>query len=378
MAFDWPLESAVEADELLAAKLRAARLLGRLDGELSGLGGLAAEIFAGLALRRSWAAVGLALNREQAREQAVPLHRPERRHSWLDSELAAPDGLRDLWLAHCATLPLLAGPAAALQKLLPPALEPDDEAEVALQEALAHWAVRAPKAPPADPFEALMTSLAHASASPRFQQGRPEYLRIARSDGVAHAAAYEGHRAQSWALALTCLAALPGFDLATRALPLAGAVPRLVLRQDLHADDRCLGLCEALAKAAIGALEDMAQAHSLARRATEALPDIRASSRAPQAFALIAGLGGLRRQQLAALLGSTEAGADQALARLQQAGLIGRLPGDRRGAFHVLTKSRAPDFIWAESLSATLPASVAALDAALAILDALLPDTAED
>ncbi len=375
MTFDWPLDSAVEAGALLAAKLRAARLIGRLDGEMSGLEGLAAEIFAGLALRRSWAA----LNQALTREQAIPTHRQERAQSWLDSELAAPDGLRDLWLAHCAALPVLAGPAVMLQKLLPPAPTPDDEAAATLQEALAHWAVRAPKAPPADPFEALITSLSRASASPRFAQGRPEFLRIARADGEAHAAAYEGHRAQSWALALTLPAALPGFDLATRWLPLAGAVPRLALRQDLHEEDRCLGLCEALAKAATAALEDMAQARSLAARATEALQGVRASSRAPQAFALIAGLGGLRRQQLAILLGTTEAGADQALARLQQAGLIGRLPGDPRGAFYVQTRSAAPGFAQVKNSATALPAALTdELDSALAALDALLPDAGDD
>ncbi len=371
MVFDWPIESSADAGELLAIKLRTARLLGLLEGQKQGLSGLAATIFAGLCLRRLWAATELALQNERAMPTALP---PQL--CWLDRLLDGADPLRDGVLACAATLPATAQLATRLHALA--AAGPASAWQDALDEAGQHWTARKPKTPPDDPFAALAESLGHASRSDRFAEGRRDYLPIPAPGGATIVAAIEGHRAQSWALALTLPAALPGFGLAGSLLPLAGGVPRLALRQDLHLEDRCLGLCEALIRSAAAALSDIATAQAATMRLAQALPDLRTSSRAPQAYALIVGLDGLRRHQLAALLGLTLAGVDQALARLTAAGLIARRPGDPRGAFYAYERVSTPATPTpALELGSILPTSVAALEEAMAALDALLPETDE-
>jgi hypothetical protein len=371
----WSPEAEISPESLAQAKLQAALSLGRLDGRLHSLAPDTAAIFACQTLRRMWHAVEQSLASDRAISEPA-----NTRWTWLDLRLATHDPLLELVLERLATLPFTAFAAKTMQMLrshLDPVGDDQDWRHI-LSSGADIWRAESDPEPAGDPFERVMRCLVDASEQPLFQQGRPDFLLVQGSPNGPQATRFEGHRAQSWALSLTFLPMLPDFGLATQALPLAGSIPRQCLRQDLHIVDRTHALCAALHRATLLALADLEEAEALAARLHAALQGLRSTSKAPQAWFLIAGLGGLRRGQLAACLGTTLAGMDQALTRLHEAGLIARSPDDPRGAYRVRQTSDYSD--GQETDLAFFPAqkpevypSIMALEDAMATIGALMP-----
>lgn len=375
MQAPWSPDPDTSPDSLAQAKLEAAFCLGRLDGRLQHLPTFTAAIFACQALRRIWDAVDQSLASDRAiSEPANP------RLTWLDLCLATDDPLLDLVVEQLTTLPFTAFAARQMQRVRFGRHTQSDDRNWrhVLSSGTNIWRAAPSHESADDPFDRMMRCLVHASEQPLFQQGRPDFLLVQGSPNGPQATGFEGHRAQSWALSLTLLPMLPGFGLATQALPLAGAIPRQCLRQDLHLVDRTHALFAALHRAALLALADLEEAEALAARGQAALPDLRSTSKAPQAWQLIAGFGGLRRGQLAACLGTTLAGVDQALARLSETGLITRAPDDPRGAFRVrqisdYSDGQDTDLACLPTLKPEAYPSIVALEDAMATIQALMP-----
>jgi hypothetical protein len=220
---------------------------------------------------------------------------------------------------------------------------------------------------PALPVAALLAAQAH----PDFVDGERGTATIASPAGPV-VIETRGAIGAVWALGLSAPLALAraGWSAGQLPLPLFGSVPRRCLRPGLGTQAITRHWADALADAAETALEDLDDAARLERRANAALTT-RRHSRAPDAWALLAGLGGLRRSQLAAALGLTLAGADQALARLSEAGLIRR--PDPRGPYTAVTTHPSP--APARAIDAPPTQAAAEVDAALAAIDRLLSGT---
>jgi hypothetical protein len=368
-------EAEISSESLTQAKLQAALSLGRLDGRIHSLAPDTAAIFACQTLRRVWHAVEQSLASDRAISEPT-----NTRLTWLDLRVATLDPLYELVLERLAALPCTAFAAKTMQMLRSSRHTPGAERDWRhiLSAAADIWPAASGPEHADEPFNRVMRCLAHASEQPLFQQGRPDFLLVQGSPKGNQATRFEGHRAQSWALSLTLLPLLPGFGFATKALPLAGTIPRQCLRQDLHLVDRTHALCQALHRAAFLALADLEEAEALAARGQAALQGLRSTSKAPQAWFLIAGLGGLRRGQLAVCLGTTLAGMDQALTRLHGAGLIARSPDDPRGAFRVrqishYSNNQGTDLAFFPALKPEIYPSIVALEYAMATIDALIP-----
>ena len=220
------------------------------------------------------------------------------------------------------------------------------------------------------PAPALPVSMLNAAQDhPDFVDGERGSATIAGPDGplVFEALGAIGH---VWALGLAAPPALSRAEWSRVALPLFGSVPRRCLRPGLSADAVTLSWAEGLADTAKAALPDLDDALQLQRRARQAMTT-RRHSRAVDAWALLAGLGALRRSQLAAALGLTLAGTDQALARLREAGLIRR--PDPRGPYLATTTPPSP--APSRAIDAPPIQAAAEVDAALADIDRLLSRT---
>lgn len=211
-----------------------------------------------------------------------------------------------------------------------------------------------------------VTALRAAQDHPDFVDGERGSATIAGPDGpiLVETRGAIGH---VWALGLAASPALARAGWSRGALPLFGSVPRRCLRPGLTADAVTQHWAAALAAAAEAALADLDEAVQLDGRAHAALTT-RRHSRAYEAWALLAGLGALRRSQLAAALQITLAGADQALARLSEAGLIRR--PDPRGPYVATTTPPSP--APPRAINGPPTQAAAEVDAALADIDRLL------
>jgi len=176
-------------------------------------------------------------------------------------------------------------------------------------------------------------------------------------------------RAHHWALGLAMGESLRALGLLSRPVPLAGSVPAAALRMDMPPRERAVALADAIARAARQAMAELDEAVRLAAHAAHALRTCRRTSRAPDVFAGIAGLGALRRTQIATGFGLTAMGADTILATLVSAGLVARAPGDRRGPYRWTPPPVARSTPWTISDMSGLLNEV---DAAMEGLDALL------
>jgi hypothetical protein len=357
------------------ALARAALLIGRLDGAVSQISPEIRHLFAIRSVRRAFqtslAAAGQpvslgALTGWIARTHAAP---------------AAPDATRVPADALVAVVldrlqrwpwPPLADAAALVARACPQLLRPLDRtarADLARVLAEADTLFDTPALPaPTLPVAALLAAHAH----PDFVDGERGTATIASPTGAV-VIETRGAIAHVWALGLAAPAALARASWSRGALPLFGSVPRRCLRPGLGPEAVTRHWAEALAYTAEASLSDLDDALQMERHARGALTT-RRHSRAIDAWALLAGLGALRRSQLAAALGLTLAGADQALARLSEAGLIRR--PDSRGPYIATTTSPAP----APPRAIAAPPSQAAaeVDAALADIDRLLGNTDEE
>jgi hypothetical protein len=264
--------------------------------------------------------------------------------------------------------PQLADAAARVGRACPQLLRPLDRAARAdlariIDEAETLFAT--PPLPPPAPALPVHVLLA-AHAHPDFVDGERGSVTIASPAGPV-VFTIQGAIAHAWALGLAAPAALAHGDWSSGPLPLFGSVPRRCLRPGLCTDAVTRHWADALADAAETALGDLDDAVRLTAVAHAALTT-RRNSRAHDAWALLAGLGGLRRSQIAAALGLTLAGADQALTRLNEAGLIHR--PDPRGPYMATRISPSPSPPRATDVPPTQAA--AAVDAALAAIDRLL------
>ena len=355
-----------------SAVARAALLIGRLDGALAHIAPEIRQIFAIRSVRRALQASLVAAG------QPVLLGALT---GWLSRSDAAPpspdptrvpaDALAAVVLDRLQRCPWapLAEAANCVAKACPQLLRPLDRAaraDLARVLAEADALFEAPALPaPTLPVAALLAAQNH----PDFVDGERGSATIAGPAGPV-VVETRGAIGAVWALGLAAPPALARAEWSRSALPLFGSVPRRCLRPGLSADAVTRYWAEALADMVEAALADLDDALQMERHARAALTT-RRHSHALDAWALLAGLGGLRRSQLAAALGLTLAGADQALARLSEAGLIHR--PDPRGPYIATTTPASP--APPRPIDAPPTHAAAEVDAALADIDRLLGNT---
>jgi hypothetical protein len=321
------------------AEAHACLALGRLDGALAYASADSLSIFSVRSIRRalqaSLAAAGhpvrsTALADWIARAGASPIPDDTRTR-------VGPETLVAVILAHLQRWewPPLADAAARVARAAPHLLTSGDRNErielgAIIDSAAALFDAPFPAAGP--PFAGAITALGAARTIPDFVDSERAVEAIAGPQGpvTINRGGAIGH---VWALGLALAPALAKARLSAIALPLLGAVPRRSLHITASANAVTTALGVALTRAANTALADLAESRRLARVGREGLAATRRQSRAFEAWVLIAGLGAIRRTQIAAALAMTPAGADQALGRLVEAGLIARDIGDPRGPF---------------------------------------------
>jgi len=365
-----PLAEAGDTEGLAVA--RAALLVGRLDGALSQVSAEIRQIFAVRSVRRALQA-GLAAAGQPVALGALTgwIARTAAPPAAADPTRVPADALAAVVLARLQrwSWAPLAEAAALVARACPQLLRPLDRTARAELTRIADEAETLFEAPP-PPAPALpIAGLLAAQAHPDFVDGERGAATIAGPAGPV-VIETRGMIGAVWALGLAAPPALARAEWSRFALPLFGSVPRRCLRPGLGADAVTHYWAESLAEAAEAALADLDDAVRLTESAHAALTT-RRHSRAPETWALLAGLGGLRRSQLAAALGLTLAGADQALARLQEAGLIRR--PDPRGPY--MAAATAPSPAPHRAIAAPRTQAVAEVDAALADIDRLLSRT---
>ena len=144
-----------------------------------------------------------------------------------------------------------------------------------------------------------------------------------------HGAAFErpAPKGAAWAASLAIAMRPQLFGLGAAPLALAGLAPRKVFRPEPEAPIPAI-LREEIATAVTGLHGDLDTAQRGLQRAVEALSGLYASSRAPDAWRLLLGLGPLTRAELARALGVSKRTASQAALALEQAGLVELRAGD--------------------------------------------------
>lgn len=134
-------------------------------------------------------------------------------------------------------------------------------------------------------------------------------------------------RGSAWAASLAAAMRPQLFGLGAAPLALAGLAPRGAFRAELESPLRSV-LTQAIDTAADDVATDLAAVRVALALGGERLAGLYASSQAPAAWQLIAGLGPLTRAELARALGVTRRTASQAAQALEQADLAMLRPGD--------------------------------------------------
>ena len=144
-----------------------------------------------------------------------------------------------------------------------------------------------------------------------------------------HGAAFDrpAPRGAAWAASLAIAMRPQLFGLGAAPLALAGLAPRALFRPEPE-DPLPASLREAVTTACGHLRADLAAIRSGIALADERLSRLYASSRAPDAWRLLLGLGPLTRAELARALGVTKRTASQAALALEQAGLVELRAGD--------------------------------------------------
>lgn len=154
--------------------------------------------------------------------------------------------------------------------------------------------------------------------------------------------AFEGHafdrpaaKGAAWAASLAVAMRPQLFGLGAAPLTLAGLAPRGVFRPE--PEDPILAILRKTVATAVTRVRgDLDAAQRGFKLAEGALSGLYASSRAPDAWQLLLGLGPLTRAELARALSVTRRTASQAAVALEKAGLATLRPGD-----HTLAPNRA-------------------------------------
>ena len=134
-------------------------------------------------------------------------------------------------------------------------------------------------------------------------------------------------KGSAWAASLAIAMRPQLFSLGAAPLALAGLAPRALFRPEPE-DPLPATLREAVTTASGHVRADLDAVRQGVARADESLARLYASSRAPDAWCLLLGLGPLTRAELARALGVTKRTASQAALALEQAGLIELRAGD--------------------------------------------------
>ena len=144
-----------------------------------------------------------------------------------------------------------------------------------------------------------------------------------------HGAAFDrpAPKGAAWAASLAIALRPQLFSLGGAPLALAGLAPRKVFRPEPE-DPLPAILREAVTTACRHLRADLDAIRSGIALADERLSGLYASSRAPDAWCLLLGLGPLTRAELARALGVTKRTASQAALALEQAGLVELRAGD--------------------------------------------------
>lgn len=128
-------------------------------------------------------------------------------------------------------------------------------------------------------------------------------------------------RESAWAASLAAAMRPHLFRLGSAPLALAGITPRAVFREH-HERPLPALLRSALQAASENANADLRTMREAVIAADAVLSDLYASSTAPQAWRMIAGLGPLTRAELARALGVTKRTSSQSVAALAEAGMV--------------------------------------------------------
>jgi hypothetical protein len=357
----------IDGPDTALALARAALQIGRLDGAVSHISPEILGFYAVRSVRRalqaSLAAAGHPVSLGALRGWIGRTHGPP---ASPDTGRVSADALACVVLARLQRGPWapLAEGATLVARACPHLLRPLDREERVELDRVADEADILFEPPPL--LAPMLPSLIAAQAHPDFVDGERATTTITAPQGplVVETRGAIGH---AWALGLAAPPALSAGGWSRVALPLFGSVPRRCLRPGLSPAMTNFYWANALNDAAEAALEDLEDAVRLTRTAQAALTT-RRQSHARDVWALIAGLGSLRRSQVAAAFGMTLAGADQALARLTEVGLIQR--PDPRGPYIVASTPSSPTP--RRTVDAPPIGATAEVDAALAAIDRLL------
>jgi DNA-binding transcriptional ArsR family regulator len=189
--------------------------------------------------------------------------------------------------------------------------------------------------PSSDPMETMLEWLEQLRTQEiEFLEGGSEVVEFG---GVA--ISRPALRGSAWAGSLAVAMRPQLFGLGAAPLAFAGIMPRVLFRE-LPEEPLPALLRRALDAASARAEADLRAMRNAAGRPHESLSRLYASSTAPKAWRIIAGIGPLTRAELARGLGVTKRTASQSVAALQAAGMLHLRPGD--GAIIAASVDRAP------------------------------------
>lgn len=353
----------------------ACLLLGRLDGRLEGVlqSPLTQSLFAGRTLRRLWhQCSGEALNDDRTQLPVADM-----------AGTVDPNWLAALrWLKVHHTW--LAAPADGLRRLSAKDGDPNTNTDSEAIIAAAERAIVAPKRDAApvwqleplddvdpDPLARLLLSFERAAADPDLARQKPSPLPLETplGDIILDLPGWQGGH---WALDLLLGRHLVFLGLATRPLPVFGALSVDMLERTLLRDERHELLCRALIRVVSTTLADIDWAQRTCRRISETLVAIRADSPLPATAALLAIWMVLTPAQLCILTGLSYAGVHKHLKALSAAGLIVQHAHTRQGRWRWQAQCGARRTLNPKSVSAL----VAPLQDAMDDLDRLLGNVA--
>lgn len=298
--------------------------LARIEGALPFLNAEMANGLALTTLRRLWRVHV----RDFPQENQGPEHNPgveaaELTRSWYADER------RDLlsWITRRGPPPLaqaarLALTAKGATESFTSVFEPADRALARLDALL----------PAREPMAALIEWVEQLRAD------EPDFLELGSEEVVIEGKVFQrfAPRGSAWAASLAAAMRPHLFGLGAAPLALGGLAPRALFRAEPVSPLHAL-LSETVSTAAAELAADLAAMRAAFALGSERLAGLYASSQAPSAWRLIAGLGPLTRAELARALAVTRRTASQAAIALENAGLAALRPGD-----HALTPSCAP------------------------------------
>lgn len=383
----WSSEDTLDQRDLARAKARAALALGRLDGRLASLAALEGRLFCADLVRRTLLG---------ALTQAGYLDAPQCFDAWFVGLARGPERVAEApssalaivraLLTEMARHPWepLARTAQTLQRcarFVADAIAPSPEEQTRETDATTGALDRARvlvEVLPADadgplPFAALAALCTAAAHDPAFA---PMEAGIRTYDTGETLVALAGLRPITplWALDVAAGILLAQRTSLARALPMPGlfTTERLLLA---HAPDRqALALAHALEVATTAHLAALDTARTRAALLTQRLAGLRRSSRAGEAWILLAGFAPLGLDQLMDAIGVSRRGTYAVSAALTEAGLAERQSRQGKVLLVAIERARANE-IPGPVFTGALGTAVDEFDEAMADLDRLLART---